>query len=171
MIELKLLELGDAKALYELVARNKERLLRYFPITIRNNETRIATRQYLRHLKKRIIKKDLYTLGIYSNKGLIGVFFIKNIDWNALKCELGYFIDKDDEGKGIMTLAFDTIIDFCFEELKLEKIYVRTSVDNVGSRRLVEKKGFALEGILRNDFRIETNDLVDVAYYGKLKGE
>lgn len=171
MIELKLLEIGDAKALYELVARNKERLLRYFPITIRNNETRIATRKYLRHLKERIKKKDLYTLGIYSSKGLIGVFYIKNIDWNSLKCELGYFIDKNDEGKGIMTKAFDQIIHFCFDHLELEKIYVRTSVDNVGSRRLVEKKGFALEGVLRNDFRIETNDLVDVAYYGILKAK
>jgi hypothetical protein len=30
------------------------------------------------------------------------------------------------------------------------------------------KKGFMLEGILRNEFRIETNELINVVYYEKL---
>ncbi len=68
-----------------------------------------------------------------------------------------------------MTEAFDQIIDFCFVELKLGKIFVRTGIENGSSHRLVEKKGFALEGVLRNDFRIETNELVDVAYYGLIR--
>lgn len=169
MIYLKPLEISDAKDLFHLVSLNKLRLTRYFPVTIRNNETLIATTNYLKQLKLKTKRKALFTLGVYVDESLTGVFFIKNIDWHVGKCELGYFIDKNEEGKGIMTKAFDHIIEFCFGGLELEKIFVRTGIENGSSRHLVEKKGFVLEGVLRNDFRTETNELVDVAYYGLVK--
>ena len=93
--------------------------------------------------------------------------FIKNIDWRIPKCELGYFIDKSFEGKGIMSKVIDDTISYCFNDLKMEKIFLKIGPENIGSKRIAERKGFVLEGVLRKEFRLETNELVDVEYYGK----
>ena len=100
---------------------------------------------------------------------MIGIVNIKNIDWHVRLCELGYFLDEDFEGKGIMTEVLDKTIDYCFKELTMNKLFLRIGGENIGSQRLAEKKGFKLEGTLRKEYRIETGQLIDVEYYDKLK--
>jgi ribosomal-protein-serine acetyltransferase len=50
---------------------------------------------------------------------LIGIIFIKNINWRIPEYELGYFIDKAYEGQGIMTKIIDKAFKYCFEKLKM----------------------------------------------------
>ncbi|MBU2906452.1 GNAT family N-acetyltransferase [Arenibacter algicola] len=168
-IHLQTIAEKEAKELFSLINRNKERLARYFPLTLKKNENIDSTINYLKELTQKTKKKEIYALGIYSQQVLIGMMFVKNIDWRVPKCELGYFIDKAYEGKGIMSIAIDETIKYCFENLKMEKIFLRNGTENIGSKRLAEKKGFELEGIMRREFRLETKELVDVEYYGKLK--
>jgi len=91
---LKIIEEKDADKVFHLIQTNKERLTRYFPLTIKANEDFEKTVDYLKEATLKTNKKELYPLGIYFNEDLIGMVFIKNIDWRVPKCELGYFIDK-----------------------------------------------------------------------------
>jgi len=170
MIEthLKIIEEKEFKDFFQLINNNKERLKRYFPVTVQKNENIHLTIDYLKELTEKTKNRETYVYGIYTQKILIGVIFIKNIDWRIPKCELGYFIDKDYEGKGLMSKVIDDTIKYCFEKLKIEKIFLKIASENTRSKRVAEKKGFILEGILRKEFRIETNELINVEYYGKL---
>ena len=76
---------------------------------------------------------------------------------------------KNFEGKGIVSRGIEALTNYCFEEMKLKKLFLRVDPDNIGSRRIAEKNGFELEGRLKREFRIETGELVDVLYFGKLK--
>ncbi len=116
-------------------------------------------------------KKEFFTYLICDtiNNNIIGAVFIKDIDWNIPKSELGFFIDEAYEGKGIVTKSVSLIIDYCFEELKLNKLIIRSAEDNFSSRKVAEKNKFTLEGIIRKDIRTYDGNVVDIAYYGLLR--
>ena len=92
------------------------------------------------------------------------------IDKGHKIAEIGYSMNKDHWGKGIMTEAAGRIVRWGFEELGLAKIYSHADVLNVGSWRVMEKVGMTREGLFRghSGFRGERQDDV---YYGLLRDE
>ena len=64
--------------------------------------------------------------------------------------EFGYRIFKpDDRGKGYMQEAVSLAAAFLFETKTIDRIQATTLPENEGSRRVLEKCGFAFEGIMR----------------------
>jgi ribosomal-protein-alanine N-acetyltransferase len=81
--------------------------------------------------KKRIVGRA--TLGTISR----GVF------QNAY---LGYWIDEDLQGTGLMTEAVRKVVDFAFSEAELHRVQAGVMPRNAGSIRVLEKCGFRREG-------------------------
>lgn len=63
--------------------------------------------------------------------------------------ELGYVLAKSFWGKGYMTEAVQALIDWAFQQATIQRVYATTSVDNIGSQRVMEKTGMQREGMLR----------------------
>ena len=161
----------DYKAFNKLINTNRERLKRYFPITVSKTNSLDDVKSYLTVLSQQLEKKQRYPFGLFHDSELMGVVLVKDIDWRIPKCELAYYIDKGHEGKGITTVLVENTISYCFEELKMKKIFLRISPDNIASKKIAEKTGFTKEGVLRKEFRVYTGELVDVEYYGKLDSD
>ncbi len=71
-------------------------------------------------------------------------------DVYALAAELGYWLAEDFWGKGIMTRAVRQICEEGAERWEdLLRIYAEPFAHNTASRRVLEKAGFTLEGVLR----------------------
>jgi ribosomal-protein-serine acetyltransferase len=100
---------------------------------------------------------------------LVGAVFLKSFDWSVPKCELAYFIDREYEGMGVISGSLKQMINYCFNTLKINKLFLRTAIDNAASKRVAEKNGFIPEGILRKDFMTEKGKLIDVVYYGLVR--
>lgn len=66
------------------------------------------------------------------------------------KGEIGYFLEREYWGRGIMSQVLKAVIDYLFEELKVTRLQSVVMQENLGSRRLLEKNGFTEEGILQN---------------------
>jgi RimJ/RimL family protein N-acetyltransferase len=166
--ELKLQELTskDVKAFFEMMNNNRHLLARYFPLTVDNTRTLLGTEYFVQSLLRKRENNEYVIMTIKHKDKMIGVFYIKNIDWKIPKCELTYFIDHTYQGKGLMTKLFKKIIDLCFLEFKMNKIYVKISPDNATARVVAAKLGFKTEGILRKEFKTETGELVDLEYLG-----
>lgn len=158
----------DAEAFLRLVSGNEHRIRDYLPVTAATVTDLAASEKYISEKMALANEREYYCLVIEETGTgeLVGVYFIKNLDWDVPKGELGYFVDQHHEGKGIMSQAMTLTIRFCWEVLELNKIFLRTGTHNTGSRRLAEKNGFLQEGTLRKDFRIADGTLVDLAYYG-----
>ena len=166
--EFRLIKPSDYKAFNHLISENRDRIKRYFPITVSKTNTLEEVKKYLLEFSGKMGKKQLYPFGLFHDSALMAVVLVKNIDWRVPKCELGYYIDQAHEGKGIMTVLVNNTITYCFDELKIKKIFLRISPENLASIKIAEKTGFEKEGLLRKEFKIETGELVDVLYYGKL---
>jgi RimJ/RimL family protein N-acetyltransferase len=81
---------------------------------------------------------------------LIGNISLHNIHVRCHHAELGIVIgEKDYWGKGYGTDAITTLLDYCFNELNLQRVWLRVFSFNQRGIRCYEKCGFVVEGRLR----------------------
>lgn len=68
--------------------------------------------------------------------------------------ELGYILDHQYWNQSYGTEICEALIDYAFEELKVEKLTARMIKDNIGSKRVSEKCGMRLfkKGISENGY-------------------
>lgn len=85
--------------------------------------------------------------GTYAgNIGLHG------IDWISRKAELGIVIGRKDLwGKGIGALAIKAALAYAFNDINLQKVYLRVFDHNERGIKLYKRLGFIQEGIMRRD--------------------
>ena len=98
--------------------------------------------------------------------GSIGAFRQSNI--HCRTAELGYYLAEEHWGKGIITDAIRQICDIIFKTTDILRIYAEPFSYNIGSRRALEKAGFALEGIMRSN-GIKNGKVLDVALYSLIR--
>lgn len=65
------------------------------------------------------------------------------------RAEIGYWIGKPFWGQGYATEAARRIVELCFEELDLNRVYATYFAGNPASRRVMEKAGMTYEGMMK----------------------
>ncbi|MEE6451995.1 GNAT family protein [Gottfriedia acidiceleris] len=83
---------------------------------------------------------------------------------------IGFWLGEHFQGKGIMSKAFKSIIDYGFKDLGLNKIEVSVAAENNKSRALPERFGFVEEGKIRHAEWLYDH-YVDHIIYGLLVNE
>lgn len=83
--------------------------------------------------------------------------------------EIAYCLSKKYWRKGIMSKAIKLLTDYYFENFDLVRISAEVIEPNTASRKLLEKCGFELEGILRKKYFCKTNKHEDVYVYAIVK--
>jgi ribosomal-protein-serine acetyltransferase len=81
---------------------------------------------------------------------------------------LGFWIRSGCTGRGFATDASRVVMRLGFEDLGLGRIEVEVAVDNAASRRVAEKLGCRLEGVLRRRLVLPTGPS-DTAMYTLLR--
>jgi len=163
----------DLLAYYELVETNRPRLADFFAGTVTRTQTLSDTKRFLDEIEQRKLAKTYmpYVIAERSSGRFAGYLDLKNIDWSIPKSEMGCYVDETVAGKGLASKAFSIFCNFCFEELRFEKLFLRTHESNTAAIKLAEKNGFIREGLIRCDYRTTSGKLVDLLYYGKLRDE
>ncbi|MEO1486138.1 MAG: GNAT family N-acetyltransferase [Bacteroidota bacterium] len=89
-----------------------------------------------------------YTFAIESQSdgNFLGLFGLKRSHPKFKSAEIWYKIHSNYWGKGYATEAVNAALKFGFEKLKLHRIEAGCAVENVGSIKVLEKSGMALEG-------------------------
>ena len=87
------------------------------------------------------------------------------------KCaELGYWLAEEYWGRGVMTDAVRQLCAEGFAKWDIARIYAEPFADNLGSRRVLEKAGFTLEGTMRRG-AYKNGAYRDWCMYGLLREE
>lgn len=165
---------------------NEKVILRYID---ENDTTNIVKWRNNSNVRKNFIYQETFTEEIhnnwmknYVNTGRvvqfiivekstgysIGSVFLRDIDEKNNKAEFGIFIGEDEaRGKGFGTEATNLILDYGFNKLKLNKVFLRVLAKNIGAIKSYEKAGFDREGLFREDVRIKDN-YEDVIFMAKI---
>lgn len=99
----------------------------------------------------------------------VGTIGLLSIDKKDSKAE--YYIAMGEtsyKGKGVAREASRLILQYGFEVLGLNRIYLFTEVENIAAQRLFERVGFIKEGLIRQDI-VSHGRFVDRFAYGFLK--
>jgi len=79
---------------------------------------------------------------------LVGQLTISGITYGSLRGgHVGYWLDKQYAGHGLMPYAVAMAVDHAFGTLRLHRIEIAMRVENHPSRRVAEKLGFRFEGV------------------------
>jgi ribosomal-protein-alanine N-acetyltransferase len=92
------------------------------------------------------------------------------IEMKNKTAEIGYSLSKDHWGMGIIPEAVTRVINYGFEDMKLEKIFAQTDLRNTPSQAVMKKMNMKKEGIFRKHI-ISQNKRRDVVFYSILKSE
>lgn len=158
------------------------------PIQLKDTETIIQLRNSLDVRKNFIFQEDFTKNGhekwlnenVFAGKAVqfmihlregnvVGSVYLRDIDAVNKKAEFGIFIGNTIfRGRGVGTEAAMLITEFGFEKLKLEKIFLRVFVENIGAIKSYVKAGFIQEGIFKNDVYINGKPR-DIMFMAKFK--
>lgn len=155
---------------FNLINNNRSRLEDFFAGTVSKTKNLEDTIAYCSVIKQRIKDESYFPFVILSKEEnkFIGLIDVKNIDWNVPKAEIGYFIDSNYEGKGVISKSLGYVIEHLIQTYKFKKLLCRVNSKNQGSINVAIKNNFQLEGTIRNDYRTTKNKIVDLNYYGRV---
>lgn len=100
--------------------------------------------------------------------GIVGVAIISSIDNKNRTANLNIKLSKQNQGKGYAFRTIGLIIEYCFNELNMNCLTANVIFDNEQSKKLWEKHGFLVDGVLRS--RVYKNgSYKDLIAYSLLK--
>ena len=166
-ITLRTIELEDVLDLYDLVDRSREYLGEWLP-WVKDTVDIDSELSFIRNsMQRREFGIGLDT-GIWFRERLAGIIGFNNIDLNNRKGTIGYFLGEKYQGNGIMVSSCRALVNYGFHKLDLHKIVIKCASGNVKSRRIPEKLGFIVEGILREE-ELLSSGYLDHYYYGMIR--
>jgi ribosomal-protein-serine acetyltransferase len=144
---LRLHEVRHAEELFRLTDANRDHLGPWMP-WIESTKSADDTRAYLREVQRNFAEGREYGFDIVERRELVGTIGLR-VDAMAQEAEIGYWLAKTAEGRGIITRASEALVRFAFDELGLNRVLILCAADNARSRAVPERLGFTHEATLR----------------------
>lgn len=139
------LRLGDDQPVYEYASDPEvTRFLPWYPAPSID-----TVRSFLLQQIARRRRGESYAFGIDLRTGetMVGSTDLMGLDGQGDgAAELGYILGRPYWGRGYMTEAAGLTVDIAFEELGLKRLAAFADIENMGSRRVLEKLGFRATG-------------------------
>ncbi|MFA5135650.1 MAG: GNAT family protein [Patescibacteria group bacterium] len=137
---------GDYAALAEKINdRDIYRFTLQIPYPYSKKDGKAFIKTVLQQYKKKAAEH--FHLAIDINGELSGCVSLMNIE-KGHKAEIGYWLAKEQWGKGIMSNAVSKMVSVGFRHFKLRKIYAYVFTNNKRSYSVLAKNGFKKEGLL-----------------------
>ena len=133
--------------LYELANRNKDHLRPWLGWVDYMKDISFMEKFVARTIKNQDDGEELAFV-IVEDEKLVGRIGLYKIDSYNKSAEIGYWLDKDEEGKGFTTMACRQLCDYAFTQMKMHRLEIRCAVNNEASKKLPVRLGFKKEGVL-----------------------
>ncbi len=115
-------------------------------------------------------QSDSKSYYITADGKIIGSVSLVNGSVSHKYAEIGYWLSKDFNGRGIMTRAVHEIEKFVFNIMGLNRVEIQVDVENIPSQGVAVRCGYVREGIARSRYVLR-GEARDVIIYSKLKSE
>lgn len=166
--QLRLLEERHIGDYFVLVERSKEHLHKWVAQEAYNGPIE-TLKAYVKQRLLQFVDGEGYHLGIWYQNALVGILDYR-LNRRSRSVELGYWLDRAMQGKGLVTQACRTMVRHAFEEHAVHKVVISCATDNARSRAVAERLGFLQKGILRQADWLHDR-YVDGVFYGLLVDE
>jgi ribosomal-protein-serine acetyltransferase len=168
-ILLRSYQLDDAQELFKAVNNSRSHLqpwLEWINKTTKPEQSLHFIQQSLHQLNT----QEALALGIFYNDKIIGGIGMHHWDQTTKKAQIGYWISKEYEGRGIINQCLTRFVDFLFEKIGLNKIEIHFIPANKRSARVADRLGCKVEGVIRQSY-LRNGKAEDIVITGLLKSE
>ena len=113
-------------------------------------------------------KKGVFREIVFNGKVVGTISVEQKEDVYRKDSEIGYYLLQEVCSKGVMSEAVRQICEIAFEKLDIIRITGLVYKPNIASRKVLEKNGFILEGVMEKAV-IKNENIYDLCIYGKVR--
>jgi ribosomal-protein-serine acetyltransferase len=163
-LELALPSESNIEKAFAVVMENYDYLHEWMPWVNKDFSLESVREYYRTTLRKFAGSEDEIGLNIVFKKEIAGGIGFHEINRQDKSAEIGYWLAKNATGKGLVTKSVSKLMDYGFDELKLNRIVIKCVPENEKSRAIPERLGFTIEGIEREAGWLHTRFVDHVVY-------
>jgi len=106
----------------------------------------------------------LWAIELVSEAKMIGVMRIFDYSPQNKRAEISYILNPAFQGKGYIGEAIDIFLNYCFNDMSIQRIQAKCDIDNGSSEKVMQKAGMHREGIMKKYFFMD-NEFKDALLY------
>ncbi len=165
-LELRPTLASDAEQVAACVRKSQRELRAFMPWA--HDEVALSPKSQLERLRETeadyFAGRDL-VMGLFREGTMLSMVGLHpRVPLNPSGLEVGYWAPTPFAKQGFTTLAVQIIVTYAFDKLGANRLQVSCDRENAGSRRVIEKVGFAHEAVLRAIIADGTPELVAGGY-------
>ena len=120
------------------------------PMSWRDRHSPAVFTTMLRTHRREARAGRMLPLGVFTGTRLVGQVNVSGIVRGAFDgAHVGYWVDEQVAGRGVLPTALALALDHCFGPVGLHRVEADVRPENARSLRVVEKLGFREEGLRR----------------------
>ncbi len=147
-VYLQLLEERHAPEVFSLVDRDRAYLREWLP-WVDATQTQDDTLSFIRSSLEQFASNKGFVAGIWTGRQFCGVIGTHQLDWLNRKVEIGYWLGRSFQGKGVMTAACQVVVTHLLHEMDLNRVAIHCASGNLKSCSVAQRLGFSEEGSVR----------------------
>lgn len=165
-LELRAVEEQHVTPLHQLVLKNKSWLQQSlnWPQFVASEEDTCKNVQGNMMLHQRGYAKMFL---IFAQENVVGVISFNQIEPLNKAAYIGYWLDEEHQGKGIMSQALQALIHHYAQRQEIRRFVIKCRVENVESNQVALRNGFQLEGCMQQA-EFLNGDYYDVNLYARI---
>jgi RimJ/RimL family protein N-acetyltransferase len=163
---------GDGPVLHDALVESIDALRRFLWALpwVAEEQTQDSAEIRCRRCEANFLSRtDLAFLAFERTTGrLVGSVGLHRTDWDLPKTEVGYWTRTSEAGKGYAAEGAQALVTWALDRLGAQRVELVAEDRNVASRKVAERCGFALEGVLHNVVRGPDGRLRNNCIYARL---
>jgi RimJ/RimL family protein N-acetyltransferase len=106
-----------------------------------------------------------------STQEFVAQIYVGVVNWGLPEFEIGYFVEKEHEGRGYVTEAAKGALQFCFGPLGAHRVRLKCDDTNVRSYCVADRCEMVREGHIRENKKNSDGRMSGTLLYGLLRSE
>ena len=165
---------GDGPWYYSMSQKNKPHLAQFEfdnPVMSINSEedAEIVVRDFAADW----VARKAFFMGVFlkSTQEFVAQIYVGVVNWGLPEFEIGYFVEKEHEGRGFVTEAAKGALQFCFGPLGAHRVRLKCDDTNARSYGVADRCGMVREGHIRESKKNADGRMSGTLLYGMLRSE
>lgn len=171
-LSLRPLQTGDGRALYEAKGETWSQLTKVFQWASGtpdpDQDEAYARRSYANYISR----DDFNLVGIDKKTGRHVLYIgLHPVNWGLGEFQIGYWVPRNEQGKGYAKEAANALVRFAFDQLKANRLVMCHVEGNEASRKIITSLGLEYEGMRRNSLLFAGGVVRDAHWYSRVDAD
>ena len=170
-LHLELLDLTHADRMYKVALKNRDEFIKWLPWVAETKSVE-DTKEFIKGSLENFAKGKEINCNIFYKNELIGNIGLLGIKYKLKikTADIGYWLDSDYQGRGIVTKAVNKMLEIAFLKRELARVTLHCATNNTNSCNVAKRVGFKFEGTLRGA-AVVNGKVIDLNSFSILKDE